>query len=977
MGDIADDEPSAASVPDRACLCGEPEVSQGSSTGYAERTTRGTIREWDAATGSLVEVDEDTHVPLMSAHAGALAGDKDERIAIATHQRDSTRTLRRSAPRLAARSASTDALTFMSRLIVELGRQQRRIQFREQTSDSSESPSHEEEGDRFAGPWRINQRQVLADLQRGDCAYEPIFNQSGAPVPPLELRSFVPTSHGLGYRYNWKTEGPFHVEYLFDVIEDRKKTGWRLYSVNLSAYTEDPLSPWIDAIFVRDDDSNFDTGASLVSGEELLSQTIPEMLERGRRPICILNTSAREENGFYIVVWIEDKKYIGEGEWIVLRHTLSTFLAEAAEVAAQGYRPISATICKPYSTVIYVRDFSVNWRVAWFETSDDAQHPIEYLHAKVPDTIGFIPISLDGKREDDDPNGKPLWVAVLSEDDDLDTVDQPLKKWRYYTLDTNGVDADAGSVPSTQLKNEKRRLCVMPSLVPVASEHSARRYYVVDCEVPVPRCRVVHDEGALEALFSQMPAFGDLTVADVIDLLVLDYMRFANIPSVSIAIRDSTGFRMRAAYTFAPYAYPLTYPETRFRTGSVSKMITAIAAWRAMEIAGVNEDQPIFELLPERWQPSIVDIAYPDPNTGYPPALLDLTIDAILRHRTGWRDKLVHPGGSKDPRWVADVAARLPTEFTGWRTLEGIGLLPLVRDDYMLFMLRREAFTREKGTLSERVGWDPDVDSLPGSKSRYSGFAYDLLGAAIERLVGVDGLSHPGADYHGFASFTDAVVLEHLSMSHTIAGHTPRLWADPAEVVYQVDPYLEEEAKPATSGSDDFNPTRLYTIEAWSTPQEPVEPEDAYNDGAQDQPIPSTVTTPRYPALSYGAYRLESALPRGGWVSTAPDLCRFTDVFTSNAFASPVGLSPVAATLVRSDPGAGEYNLGGIGQTYVSPNDGTVLLGKSGMSRDATKCEVSFDPGTKRAISWCRLLGKDEGNYLTGLIYEALKGLGL
>ncbi len=776
------------------------------------------------------------------------------------------------------------------------------------------------------------------------------------------MRSFVPTSHGNGFRYDWKTLGPVAGKDLFDTVEDQKTEGWRVYNLSLAPSTSSGLKPTYDIIFVRDDDSNFNTGVRIIANEDLLLEET-SLRDKNRRPIGIVHTSREQAEGLYTLVWIEDNKYQGIHEWRLVQHPLESLKAEVELQREEGFRPISATISSAFCTVIYVKDFAVDWFLAVFSIDLD-DHPVSFLHANDAATTLMVPISMDCKFAD--AEGKKVnWVVVGCPDLDLDSISLPLVKWNHYVFDSFTSD---GPPTATRLKSKKRRLHAIAGLLRRDEDGGHVNYYIVESRSPEPRCRIVYDENTVEDdLISTKPA-GGVSVADFVNIAVLWYMRLYRIPALTLGIREGMAFRFRAGYTLAPLCYPLTYPETRFRIGSVSKVITALTTWKALQAHALDADAEVFPMLPSRWQPSLIDLDFIDIDDGYAPDIAGLRIKHVLTHTTGWSDKNRHPGGKWDAPWATAVAAGLPAEFSGWRTLNDEALLPLVRDDYMLFVLRREAFTRTYGSLEKRVGWDTTVTSLPADDKHYSGFAYDLLGAAIERLVGVEELSSPGADYAGLAEWTRVFVLAPMGMVNTSPARTPREWAHPDEATYRVDSYLEEVDPPTPGGGKYFSPTVLFTIEAWSTPQFVVDPEDSYND--QDHPIPATVNTPRYVADNYGGYRLESGLPRGGWISTAPDLCRMMEAY--DAFSNALNLNPATVFDIRADPGGGgAYNLGGI-QRRPGP-----FLGKRGTSRDATMASCNFHAGSSRIICVCRLLGTDDNDALIALVETTLAGWGL
>ena len=61
------------------------------------------------------------------------------------------------------------------------------------------------------------------------------------------------------------------------------------------------------------------------------------------------------------------------------------------------------------------------------------------------------------------------------------------------------------------------------------------------------------------------------------------FVQTRKIPAASIAVTKDEKLVFARAYTFAPSGYPVAQPETRFRSASVSKAITAVAIMKLIE----------------------------------------------------------------------------------------------------------------------------------------------------------------------------------------------------------------------------------------------------------------------------------------------------------------------------------------------------------------------------------------------------------
>ena len=126
---------------------------------------------------------------------------------------------------------------------------------------------------------------------------------------------------------------------------------------------------------------------------------------------------------------------------------------------------------------------------------------------------------------------------------------------------------------------------------------------------------------------------------------------------------------------------------------------------------------------------------------------------------------------------------------------------------------------------------------------------------------------------------------------------------------------------------------------------------------------PDDVVTPRFVTTGYGRYRLEGGLPRGGWVSTSPDICRIMSAFTLNNSLIPNGL--VNSLLV---PDATGYSLAGLS---VSPND-PAWIGKSGWSLVTYAATGVHVPSERRIASHQLAPSKPPLKYLGSVLLVLL-----
>lgn len=171
------------------------------------------------------------------------------------------------------------------------------------------------------------------------------------------------------------------------------------------------------------------------------------------------------------------------------------------------------------------------------------------------------------------------------------------------------------------------------------------------------------------------------------------------VPGASIAIAYQGRLVYQRGYGMAVTESntPVT-TQTRFRIGSLSKAVTAVALLRLFE----NElpqvlDRPVFGpqgLLP--------DTAYPDFAPPLDQRVLKITLRQLLQHTSGW-------GGSDyDPQY--DLAHIAQAQHVA---------APASARDVIAYVLKQRL-----------------LDAAPGSEFFYGNFAYNVLGRIIEHRTG-------------------------------------------------------------------------------------------------------------------------------------------------------------------------------------------------------------------------------------------------
>ncbi|WP_182994732.1 serine hydrolase domain-containing protein [Herbaspirillum frisingense] len=193
------------------------------------------------------------------------------------------------------------------------------------------------------------------------------------------------------------------------------------------------------------------------------------------------------------------------------------------------------------------------------------------------------------------------------------------------------------------------------------------------------------------------------------------------VPGASIAIAYQGRLVYQRGYGMAVTESntPVT-PQTRFRIGSISKAVTAVAVLRLFQ----NElpqvlDHPVFGpqgLLP--------DAAYPDFAQPLDQRVLRITLRQLLQHTSGW-------GGSDyDPQYdLANIARARQVPA------------PASARDVIAYVLKQRL-----------------LDAAPGTEFFYSNFAYNVLGRIIEHKTGQPYEQAVQALVFGPAGIDDAVI---------------------------------------------------------------------------------------------------------------------------------------------------------------------------------------------------------------------------
>lgn len=705
-------------------------------------------------------------------------------------------------------------------------------------------------------------------------------------TPRRENRAYVPTAQGNGLRLDWYVQGYGSPDSLLQAVEDRRKEGWRAAYVTTDGSTFSPFSDWL-VMWVKDDDCNFLSGVEFVAPDDL-PEFEAELRQRKRRPICIVHSSVNVNRGVFCIVWIEDDKYtVTDDRWRIVHVTTGPGMAAEIEPHVSiGFRAIWATRHSRLTLLMVHDDFQPSNHI-WFTTLPIGEDPLAAFHLEFPDDV---PICVESKYLGDVliPTTNQFavhhrWTVLgVAEPDVTEHPTQPAPGWSI--TQPRRLPSRAAVI---EMQRKRTRILAFArvrnnddsSVIVVEAPTAVRRFR---CKVTQTASLTPQDQAAYAAL-SAMTA------------VVMDG---GNIPALSVAVRDGSGFRVRAGFTYAPLQYEDTYPDSQFRVGSVSKVITGLALHKMLESLGRSKDDPLFA-APE-WPADLI------PSTGnkfeYGPGVLNVTPQHLLQHTGGWMQDTFFPDFAPETVIAGVASADL---MQGWTTTQGEGLYPLLANDKFAYMLNSAAYlwnanedsTSESAVLQAATGWarknyDPASDTLV---SMYSGFGYDLLARFVDALTG--NIPFEREEFYGHSEWTRKNVLDPLEAFGTRPGRTARVQSHPSEVTYVGGRlYLEFGAgKPIGGGGkpiagedpspllpESFNDTQLFGRPG----QEATgNAEKQGYDVPGDLPPSEITSSPPLVTKPYGHrrsyFRLEAHLPAGGWVSTAPDMCRLATTLVS------------------------------------------------------------------------------------------------
>jgi CubicO group peptidase (beta-lactamase class C family) len=184
----------------------------------------------------------------------------------------------------------------------------------------------------------------------------------------------------------------------------------------------------------------------------------------------------------------------------------------------------------------------------------------------------------------------------------------------------------------------------------------------------------------------------DAVGAQPFDAGVSALLKRWNIPGAAIAVAKNGQLVLARGYGYANFeAKQLMQPDSMFRIGSNSKVLTSMAILHLKDQGLINLDTKFLSILTQ------YQVA-----PGGDPRIRDITIRDLLRHSGGWdRDK------SGDPlSWQGSISKALSIP------------MPVLCPDIIRYMMGQP------------------LDFAPGSKQVYSNFGYCILGRVIEKVSG-------------------------------------------------------------------------------------------------------------------------------------------------------------------------------------------------------------------------------------------------
>lgn len=190
---------------------------------------------------------------------------------------------------------------------------------------------------------------------------------------------------------------------------------------------------------------------------------------------------------------------------------------------------------------------------------------------------------------------------------------------------------------------------------------------------------------------AQVPVSGPAVEgAQAFDAPVTAVLKSWNIPGAALAVTKDGKLVLARAYGYADFENKqLMQPDSMFRIGSNSKVLTSMAILHLKEQGLIDLDSRFLDILTEY-----------QVTPGGDQRLKDVTVRDLLRHSGGWdRDK------SGDPMSLQGTISRALNKP-----------MPVLCPDVIRYMMGQP------------------LDFTPGSKQVYSNFGYCILGRIIEKL---------------------------------------------------------------------------------------------------------------------------------------------------------------------------------------------------------------------------------------------------
>jgi len=219
---------------------------------------------------------------------------------------------------------------------------------------------------------------------------------------------------------------------------------------------------------------------------------------------------------------------------------------------------------------------------------------------------------------------------------------------------------------------------------------------------------------------------------EVFDDWMQAFMQDHNISGGSLAVTQGSSLMLGRGYTYSDDPEDLiVQPDSRFRLGSITKSITAMAVMHLVQNGQLSLDQRIVDLI---------DLPTPLDARGR-----EITVRQLLQHLGGW-----DPNISGDPFFSdATIAAQLGVP------------LPISTDNIIDYATTQRS-----------------LDHEPGTTFAYCNYGYLLLGKVVEAVSGLS-----------FEQYAQRRVLFPLGVRNMSRGRTLYEQRQPNEVKYH-DPYF-------------------------------------------------------------------------------------------------------------------------------------------------------------------------------------------